>query len=127
MNAVQNLEAPLDLRALDSLRDSLDGDVEALTDVIGSYLDDAPQQLAELQRCIEQSDLPALARAAHTFKGTSQAFGARALVAACIELQRQTAADTAASIKDAMMAQLQLIRAESERVRASLAQYLKAL
>ena len=85
MNAVQNVEAPLDLHALDSLRDSLDGDVEALIDVVGSYLEDVPQQLAEMQRCIEQSDLPALARAAHTLKGTSQAFGARALVAACVQ------------------------------------------
>jgi HPt (histidine-containing phosphotransfer) domain-containing protein len=47
----------------------LGGDVELLTDLIGFFIEDAPQLLDKLQAAIKQQDANAARKAAHALKG----------------------------------------------------------
>ena len=50
--------------------DNLGGDSAFLDEIIALFLIEAPKQLGELSRVQAEGDLPALARVAHTIKGT---------------------------------------------------------
>ena len=54
--------------------DNLDGDSALLDEMIALFLIEGPKQLAELSRVQAEGDLPVLARAAHTIKGTVSCF-----------------------------------------------------
>ena len=71
------------IRALDE-----DGESSVLDEVIGMYLDEAPQQLAALHSALAAADGPAMGRIAHALKSASFNVGATALGELCRELER---------------------------------------
>jgi len=70
--------------------DSLDGDSALLDEMIALFLIEGPEQLSELSRVQAEGNLPALANAAHTIKGTVAQFYAES-AKACALLLEQTA------------------------------------
>jgi signal transduction histidine kinase/DNA-binding response OmpR family regulator/HPt (histidine-containing phosphotransfer) domain-containing protein len=73
------LEMAFDPAALDKLLDLIGGDKEGLAELIGSFLSDTPNLLADLRRALATNDAELLRRAGHTIKSTSRDFGAMAL------------------------------------------------
>ncbi|MCA9166606.1 MAG: response regulator [Planctomycetales bacterium] len=55
--------------------DSVEGDVELLSDVIQVFLEERPGLLRSLLESIAAADAPTLRRAAHTIKGSTRIFG----------------------------------------------------
>jgi CheY-like chemotaxis protein len=81
---------------LAQLREDLGNSV--VRDVIGEFLKEAPSLLATLRDAVARQDVPAIRRAAHSFKGTSASLGAAHLSGQCEELER---ASRAGNITDA--------------------------
>lgn len=77
-------ENVLDLAVLGQLRTLFDGD---LSDVVGTYLNDTPMQLAAIESAITRHDPAQLRRSAHTLKSTSQAVGARRVAELALRLE----------------------------------------
>jgi HPt (histidine-containing phosphotransfer) domain-containing protein len=75
----------LDAAALDRLRDSV-GD-EFLAELVGTFLDDAPAQLAALRAALGSGDAEAARRAAHTLKSNGATFGANRFADTCRRLE----------------------------------------
>jgi HPt (histidine-containing phosphotransfer) domain-containing protein len=66
----------------------LGGDEELLKEILGMFLDDAPNQIERMQKQLEAEDLFGLERQAHSLKGAVMNIGGNALekVAFAIEL-----------------------------------------
>ncbi len=60
---------------------------EFVTELAGTFLEDAPALLAELQRALASGDAAAFKRAAHTLKSNSNTFGAAPLSVLARELE----------------------------------------
>jgi len=73
----------LDVRALDSLRESIGGDQEFFAELIHEFLHDAPSLIESLRAAAVSRDAEAARRAAHTLKSHGATFGVRRLEAAC--------------------------------------------
>ncbi|MBI1354858.1 MAG: Hpt domain-containing protein [Acidobacteria bacterium] len=73
---------------MDRLRKISFDDTEFMQELVAIYLDDAPQQLRELQAAAEAQDLSAIADKAHRIKGGAANVGAESLAALCAELER---------------------------------------
>ncbi|MFC2029393.1 response regulator [Chloroflexota bacterium] len=91
---VADAEAPdklpadvLDPRALEKLRNMVGEDAEFLTELIDTFLEDAPQLLDEMHQATTRGDAVVLRRAAHSLKSNSAEFGAMALHDLCRELE----------------------------------------
>jgi CheY-like chemotaxis protein len=61
--------------AVDDLMARVDGDRGLLAELVGLLRAESPRLLAEIQRCVEAGDAPALRIAAHAIKGTLGNFG----------------------------------------------------
>ena len=86
--AVNDSEAILDAKALQALRDMLGEDArQLLSEVIDSYLEEAPQLLAAMKAAIDSGDGAALRLAAHTLKSSSATIGATRFSSLCKELE----------------------------------------
>jgi len=80
----------LDAKALDNIRAlDEDGQTAVLDEVIGMYLDEAPQHLAALLAAQQAADAATMGRVAHAFKSSSFNVGASALGELCRQLERQ--------------------------------------
>jgi HPt (histidine-containing phosphotransfer) domain-containing protein len=108
--------AVLDPVALQDLLSVVGGEFSYLEELIDSFLEDAPQLLAELEGFVEEGDAAGAGRVAHSLKSNGADFGAAAFADMCKELEvkgrdgsLQGAAELAARI-----------RAEYERVAAAL-------
>jgi HPt (histidine-containing phosphotransfer) domain-containing protein len=77
----------LDLSALDRLREMIGGDDAFLIELIHTFLEDAPNELARMRQALDSRDAALLRRAAHTLKSNSADFGATALRQMCKELE----------------------------------------
>ncbi len=77
----------LDLSALDRLREMVGGDEAFLIELIHTFLEDAPNELARMRQALDNRDAALLRRAAHTLKSNSADFGATALRQMCKELE----------------------------------------
>jgi signal transduction histidine kinase/CheY-like chemotaxis protein/HPt (histidine-containing phosphotransfer) domain-containing protein len=55
----------------------VDGDRELMREVIGLFLEDYPEKMAEIEKAISEEDAARLNRSAHAFKGSVANFGAR--------------------------------------------------
>ena len=77
----------LDSAALDNLRETVGGDDEFLIELVETFLEDAPQMLADMRTAAETGDAPGLRLAAHSLKSNSAEFGAMSLSALCKELE----------------------------------------
>jgi CheY-like chemotaxis protein/HPt (histidine-containing phosphotransfer) domain-containing protein len=109
--------AVLDPTALDNLLSVLGGEFAYLEELIDSFLEDAPQLLAELDQHIGGGDSAGVRRVAHSLKSNGADFGATTFSDLCKELEmigKSGEIDGAAS----MAAE---ITAEYGRVEAALA------
>ncbi|HEX5622336.1 MAG TPA: Hpt domain-containing protein [Solirubrobacteraceae bacterium] len=67
------------------------GDREALVELVDSFLNEAPQRLAELRRGADQGDAGLVGRAPHTLKSNGSTFGAVELASLCRRLEQEHA------------------------------------
>jgi HPt (histidine-containing phosphotransfer) domain-containing protein len=77
----------IDRPTFDRLLVSLGGDVEFLEELLETFFDDAPVQLAAMQAALVEGNAESLRRAAHSMKSNSASFGALALSKQCKELE----------------------------------------
>jgi CheY-like chemotaxis protein len=97
------------------LLESVGGDREFLDEVLATYCQDAPVQIAALQSAQAVGDADALRRAAHSLKSTSASVGAVRLAAACKELE------TLAKAGELAQAATRIARIEAEYAAAEAA------
>jgi HPt (histidine-containing phosphotransfer) domain-containing protein len=77
----------LEASALESLRE-LGGD-EFLSEVVVTFLADAPSLMASLRAALERGEAGEVRRAAHTLKSNGQTFGAGSFAELCRELEER--------------------------------------
>lgn len=78
----------LDPDAIRALRDlSPEGDSEFLRELISIYLEDTPKQLIKLEQAVASQDAGQVVHAAHTIKGSSGNFGAKAFAKLAQEIE----------------------------------------
>lgn len=81
----------IDPQAIENLRSLNPGDGdEFLREIVGIFLEDTPQRIAELDQSLAASDGPKFIRAAHSIKGSSANLGAILLRAAAEKLEHQS-------------------------------------
>jgi HPt (histidine-containing phosphotransfer) domain-containing protein len=66
----------VDQAVIAEVLESTGGDREFLGELIGTYLDDVPRQLAALREAASAGSADGVARAAHALKGASASLGA---------------------------------------------------
>jgi two-component system sensor histidine kinase/response regulator len=71
----------LPLADLTYLSENLEGDTEAISFMVESFLESLPSALSEIQESIEKPDLEQIRRVAHQVKSTSAAVGVLRLAA----------------------------------------------
>ncbi|HEY3841559.1 MAG TPA: Hpt domain-containing protein [Bryobacteraceae bacterium] len=77
-------QSAIDPESLAELRGLPDGEGgELLNHLIDLFLEDAPQAIADLHQALAAADAPAIARLAHTIRGTGGYFGAHRFQALC--------------------------------------------
>ena len=74
----------IDLELVNELKDTLGTGFIELIDI---FLDDSPQHIEEMARCIEDRNLGGVRSAAHILSGSCSNFGASDLVERCTELR----------------------------------------
>ena len=109
-------EGPIDQTTLDELLESTGGDRGFLAELIGTYLDDSPRQIAALRRAVEAGSAEDVARAAHALKGASASLGAAGLSERSRTLEYAARAGDLDGALDAVSA----IESEFEAVAAAL-------
>ena len=113
----------LDPAAIDNLREMVGGDPEFMTELIDTFLEDAPLMLSDMHHALENGDPATLHRAAHTFKSNSSEFGATALSNLCRELEGMGKANSLEGTRD-LLARVETefaqVKAELETVRQGL-------
>ncbi|HUW09042.1 MAG TPA: Hpt domain-containing protein [Anaerolineae bacterium] len=77
----------IDPAAFAGLLDSLEGDVDFLSELVEAYLASSPGLFAGMRQAIASGETSALQRAAHSLKTGSASFGALAFAAQCKELE----------------------------------------
>ena len=77
----------LDSKALANLLATLGGDFANLSMLIDSFLEDAPQLMAELQHALDAGDAAEVRRVAHGLKSNGTDFGAAAFAGLCRDLE----------------------------------------
>ncbi|HUR15752.1 MAG TPA: Hpt domain-containing protein [Candidatus Limnocylindrales bacterium] len=81
-------EAPLlDHAVIDELRDSVGGDTAFVTELIETYLAEAPGQIDEIVAAASSGDCDAIVRPAHTLKSSSASLGAARLAQIAREIE----------------------------------------
>ena len=77
----------IDRATFEGLLDSLGGDADFLVELLDTFFDDAPRQLATMQAAMAAGNAEDLRRAAHSMKSNSASFGALVLSRQCKELE----------------------------------------
>jgi HPt (histidine-containing phosphotransfer) domain-containing protein len=80
-------EAVLDPAALERLRESIGEDF--LSELVGTFVDEAPAQLATLRTALARGDSGEARRAAHTLKSNGATFGAASFSGLCRDLEER--------------------------------------
>jgi HPt (histidine-containing phosphotransfer) domain-containing protein len=81
----------IDPQAIENLRALNPGDNdEFLREIVGIFLEDTPQRIAELDQSLLANDTSKFVRAAHSIKGSSANLGAMALRAVAEKLEHQS-------------------------------------
>ncbi|MDJ1181778.1 response regulator [Roseofilum casamattae] len=113
-------EQSLDWQVFTNLRDELDSedDPEFFSDLIHQFLSDVPKNIEGMQRSAQDNDRQTLMIKAHTLKGSSRTFGAKALANLCSDLE--TEAESASWVK--LGEKIAQIQVEFDRVKAILIQ-----
>lgn len=82
-------EHTLDRTALDRLLETVGGDQGFVTELIETFLEEAPTMLAEIRSALEAQDAELLRRAAHSLKSNAAQFGAARLQSLCLQLEQR--------------------------------------
>jgi len=82
----------LDQAALDNLLEMVGGDPDFVDELVDTFLEDAPVQLAQLQLAVSAGDAAAVVRPAHTLKGNGASIGARAVETISRSIEEQARA-----------------------------------
>jgi HPt (histidine-containing phosphotransfer) domain-containing protein len=77
----------IDRTTFDRLLDSLGGDADFLTEMLETYFEDSPRQIAAMEAALAVGDADGLRRAAHSVKSNSATFGALAFSARSKEIE----------------------------------------
>jgi HPt (histidine-containing phosphotransfer) domain-containing protein len=92
-------ETPIDPEAIENLRALTPDDPDSfLRDIIGIFLDDTPQRIAELRQGLANDDQAQFTRAAHSIKGSSSNLGATQLRAISSELEHRGKTESLAGL-----------------------------
>ena len=114
----------IDMAVIAPLLDpDLGGDASFLAEVVQAYRDDSPPRLHALREAHRALDADALARAAHSLKGSSGNFGAARMQVLCVELEqlsREGRPGDAVPLIDRLDVEYQRLLAELERLIASM-------
>jgi HPt (histidine-containing phosphotransfer) domain-containing protein len=94
VTADESIPASVDQDVLDDLEHSIGDDRAFLRELVETYLDDSPRQIAALREGIVAGDVASTNRAAHTLKSTSASLGAVGLSAMARELETLTSVAT---------------------------------
>jgi signal transduction histidine kinase/CheY-like chemotaxis protein/HPt (histidine-containing phosphotransfer) domain-containing protein len=108
----------IDRAVLADLLAMLGGDRDGLDSLIDTFLDDAPNLLAELRQDLAAGDAPGVRRVAHGLKSNGADFGAARLTELCRELEAVGRSGDLAPAPEL----LALVEIEYGRVRAELAE-----
>ncbi len=113
----------IDTQAIENLRalNPGDGD-EFLREIIGIFLEDTPQRIAELSQSLAAMDAGKFTRAAHSIKGSSANLGASALRAAAEKLEHLARTEGLVHVAPLVGA----VRAEFARAEVELRKFLPA-
>lgn len=93
----------------------LGGDPALFNEIVLLFLEDSPELAARARRGLQEQDLPELERAAHSLKGLSVNFEARALAAAAFSVEqhaRDGDLERAAACFPEMESELEKLQAE---------------
>ncbi|MEW5956266.1 MAG: response regulator [Chloroflexota bacterium] len=110
------IQNPLDPAALEQLRNLVDGDEAALTELIDSFLAETPLLLVKLRQALAEGDPAGIRMAAHTLKSTSKDFGALTLSRLGQELEELGKAGNLAGVAE----RVAQVETEYEPVKAAL-------
>jgi two-component system sensor histidine kinase/response regulator len=113
----------IDRDVLADLENSVGDDPEFLREIVETYLEDAPAQLAAIREGLAGGDAQRAHRGAHTLKSNSASVGAMGLAALCQEMEMFTQPATAEAVDLAtpeMSLRADAIADELERVRVEL-------
>jgi HPt (histidine-containing phosphotransfer) domain-containing protein len=77
----------IDRGAFDGFMESIGGDADFLAEMLETYFDDSPRQLAAIEATLAAGDAEGLRRAAHSLKSNSATFGALAFSAQAKEIE----------------------------------------
>ena len=81
----------LDQNALDALDEVTGGDVEFLSELVDTFLEDAPLLMTELHQAIQAGNAGEVRRLAHGLKGNGREFGATSFARLCETLEHHAA------------------------------------
>lgn len=88
-------ETVVDLSVLTSFEEiQVEGEPDLIVELIDLYLEDAPRQMALMQKADAETDEKMLKRAAHSLKGSSANLGVRGIAALCAEIERADCGDS---------------------------------
>lgn len=113
-------DTPIDPEAIENLRALNPDDEDAfLRDIIGIFLEDTPERIAELKQCLASYDQPKFTRAAHSIKGSASNLGAKRVRAVAEKLEHQSR-NSGLDGLDTLLAELEAefatAKAELERI-----------
>jgi HPt (histidine-containing phosphotransfer) domain-containing protein len=115
---------PIDPAAIAQLREiNPDDGGEFVRELVGIFLADTPQRIAEIESSLAAADAKTLTRAAHSIKGSAGNFGATALAAAALGIENQGKASDLAGAQGA----LPHLKFEYDKVRVALEAVLASL
>ncbi len=72
----------------------MEDEPDLIVELIDLYLDDAPHQIALMQKAVAEAEEKTLRRTAHGLKGSSANLGVRRVAALCEELERADCHDS---------------------------------
>lgn len=111
-------DTAIDGKVFEGLKQNVGADF--IGELIDTFVNDAPQMLADMRAALRAGDAEAFRRAAHSFKSNSATFGAISLAAHAKELEMMGKAGTldGASLKvDQLETEYRGVRDELERLR----------
>ena len=85
----EGVAASLDIRAVQALRESVGNDDAFVAELVDTFLEESPGQLAELRTATAAGDAEAVRRVAHTLKSNAATFGIIRLEHASRELENR--------------------------------------
>jgi HPt (histidine-containing phosphotransfer) domain-containing protein len=112
--------AVLDPAALENLLEVMGGEFDFLVELIDSFLEEAPQLLAELGQFVKEGDAAGVRRVGHSLKSNGTDFGAATFSDLCKELEmmgKSGTLDGAADLSVRVVAEYERVKAALEAVR----------